>query len=530
MFTVNPPLDKPDLTAPVNDPVNVINTSRPVYSWKVVARATSYAITVQGATKYAKTYTAASICDATTCNVDPGVTLKAGLHTWMIKASNKAGSSVSATATFYAPIPALTPIIVGLVSPKNKAKLANADLTSLTWNSVSNASDYLVVITGKGFSYSKILSKDIASCADSSILTCSTPDLPTLGYGTYTWNVTAIDLGVYGKQSVPYSFTLVLSAPNVQEVWGITQAKLVFSWDRQSDATRYDLLVTTTDIKPKTMYKASVTPGSVCDSATCAVTIPTFATGNYIWTITGYNPASGSGKIQNESFETYPLLDSEFNDVNDMEGWADIGLASSSVGSGKWRMVGNSNAWSYGAISSYPNTDFQANLTRYGCNSCAQGIVIHGTFVPNDATDGYLQYGYQFLITNDGYFSVWRIDNYRASWLLPWKSTTAIKKGSVQNTLRVMANHNIIYFYINSSLVWVGFDSTYPSEPLGQIGMGMYQDDSNGNILTIDRAVNYDSLELQLMPDTMNAQKSQNGIAAESSPDLNESPKGFIPK
>jgi hypothetical protein len=63
--------------------------------------------------------------------------------------------------------------------------------------------------------------------------------------------------------------------------------------------------------------------------------------------------------------------------------------------------------------------------------------------------------------------SIWRIDYIAdaggiiTNWvnMLPWMTSSVIKKGTAANTLRAMANNGILYYYINGGLVWVGLQT-----------------------------------------------------------------------
>ena len=511
-FTVSSPLDKAVLTSPVGD----ITSSRLLFKWNAVSLATTYAITLQGATKLAKTYTAANICDTTTCSVDLGVTLKAGAHTWTVKASNKAGYSISAPASFNAPIPAATPGLITLPNPAIKAKVALPDLTAFTWTSALNATDYLLVITGKGFSYSQSMSASTAGC-QTYPSTC-TAAAPSLGYGPYSWAVTAIDLGVYGKQSALISFSTILPAPKVnQPVSGspATLSKLEFNWDNLKDATRYDLAATMpipNSTTSKIMYKTSVLASSVCDVSSCKVIIPTFASGSYVWTISGYNLAGGNGLIHTENFTIGPLLDSEFN--TDASGWSTVSNSNWWWSNGKWNVTGP-DTWDDQYTSNsgtYTDLDYQVNVLLKGdryAASDSQSIIVHAAFDPSGTV---VDSGYIFSIAGLGDFSVYRKDG-ASTWsaMQPWTVNSAIKKGTItNNTLRVITNGSTMYFYINGQLVWVGTDGTYSS---GQVGIGLWYYDT-GDMLSADWALVYDAPALQLHASPSAAQKALNQAAA----------------
>ena len=122
-------------------------------------------------------------------------------------------------------------------------------------------------------------------------------------------------------------------------------------------------------------------------------------------------------------------------------------------------------------------------MKRYDSeNSWSSGLVVRGT--PTfDSTNGWNN-AYQFLYTQNGYFSVWKSINGSYTALKSWTSTSTIKSND-WNTLKVTIDGTSMRFYINDTLVWSGKDSSLSS---GQEGVMMYRPSSGTQILYVDWA------------------------------------------
>jgi len=181
-------------------------------------------------------------------------------------------------------------------------------------------------------------------------------------------------------------------------------------------------------------------------------------------------------------------------------------------------LAGTSSSTSYAA--NFANLDYQVRLRRSGsATSNANRIMVRGTPSPLDSNNYWYNY-YSFQYTGNGSYSVWkRVASGSSVALQSWTSSTAINQGDAWNTLRVVANGNGFYFYINGTLVWSGTDTTLGS---GRVGVGMYRSaDSTGDRLWVDWATltttsilsldipNADavSLEQQALNDASNARQ-----------------------
>ncbi len=94
----SPPTGPPSTPTPLS-PSGNIYTAYPTYSWSAVDGAASYVLYVSDSSQQGKINQEFSISEAncsggqTTCSVRPGVALRAGVGSWMVKAKNISGES-----------------------------------------------------------------------------------------------------------------------------------------------------------------------------------------------------------------------------------------------------------------------------------------------------------------------------------------------------------------------------------------------------------------------------------------------------
>ncbi|MGH9311031.1 MAG: hypothetical protein ACRD1U_16765 [Vicinamibacterales bacterium] len=135
---------------------------------------------------------------------------------------------------------------------------------------------------------------------------------------------------------------------------------------------------------------------------------------------------------------------------------------------------------------SFRYLDYQVRLWRSGCQSCANRIMVRGTPAPLNATNQWSS-NIMFQYSANGMFSVFKNVGGVSSTLQTWTQSPAVLKGSAWNLLRVVSYEDTFLFYINGILVWAGTDATLPAA--GQVGIGMFRDDSAGNGFWVDSAV-----------------------------------------
>jgi len=174
---------------------------------------------------------------------------------------------------------------------------------------------------------------------------------------------------------------------------------------------------------------------------------------------------------------------------------------------GNWGLNTNTGAfWSAGIengnasaahAGKYGDLTYEVEMKRQGCADCANRVIIRGNYKKLTAEDMWRPQ-YLFQYSNDGFFSVWRIKpNGNDVMLHGWEEHAAIKNGK-WNTIKIVAVGSSLEFYINDQLVWSGTDSQLM---VGQVGVGFYRDDSNGNKLFVDSASVFTTATAGAAPD-----------------------------
>jgi len=187
--------------------------------------------------------------------------------------------------------------------------------------------------------------------------------------------------------------------------------------------------------------------------------------------------------------ETAPLCDelefySEFKGGS--AGWHSV--------SGTW-LYNPSYIFTYGEASklssmrndsSFSDLEFTVRMKRYGCNTCANGVIIQATPLPL-SPDGNWDSGYFFAINRLGQFGVFRFEDGSYTTFKAWSYHEAINIGDAENRLRVVMNGKKLYFYLDKILLWSGIDP----DPLrgDHVGFMMFRTDtSSGDELRVTDA------------------------------------------
>ncbi len=458
--------------------------SKPTYTWSKDLYATWYYLWVNGpdgSAKIKQWFEASAVCGASDCTATPNVELGNGTHTWWVQAWSPAGSAWSSAGTFTVQFTAPGAPVLGTPS----GAIGDTYYPTYNWSKVtevegseeSAATWYYLWVNGP----SGNVIKQWYSAADvCGISTCQVTPGTALGGGAHTWWVQAWNPSGATWSSAG-NFTTAIPAipgtPTLNAPLGTIQDRVPsFSWSEvtegsaESMATWYYLWVNGPSGSPviKQWYKAL----DVCSSGTCSVVSPLawLSDGDYRWWVQAWNPAGGTWSATG-NFTVAPSggFDSQFN--GSFTGWQ--------VENGSWPIEGS--AWltttgilnSFASVSNtttYGNLDYQARLARTGCQTCSNSLWVRGT--PDPLSSGHWYNGYLFNYTANGSYSVWAaVDG--AYWALqPWTYTSAINQGSAWNTLRVVAQDSLLYYFINGVLVWSGSDSSLSS---GLVGIGMYQ-------------------------------------------------------
>jgi hypothetical protein len=167
-------------------------------------------------------------------------------------------------------------------------------------------------------------------------------------------------------------------------------------------------------------------------------------------------------------------------------GWVAVSGMWARLATGYLTTAGVANRWSSVRHTGiYGDATYEARLKRTGCVKCANGLWLRGNPARLTVYRDWKP-SYQFLYSNAGEFSVWRVSSTGTfTSLKQWTPSSAvIKKG--WNTLKIVAVGSSLKFYINGTLVWAGVSASYPT---GQVGLAMIRGaSSTGERLYVDWA------------------------------------------
>jgi hypothetical protein len=240
-----------------------------------------------------------------------------------------------------------------------------------------------------------------------------------------------------------------------------TTSRPTFQWSYTGSCTVFYLWIVGTKIDTPIVNQAA----PACVNGTCSWT-PTsnYANGNYSWYVFGFPNGTWTGPM---TYQINVPIPAGFTSPP-WTGWQGT--------SGTWLTIGSgSGQWLYTqgvpgkfASTAYPTTfadlDYTVTMLRIGCTWCAHGIDIRGT--PGSPDGGWLN-AYQFEINQNGYFSIWRGVNDQWTALQNWTYSSAIRRFSNWNTMRVLAVGSNLYLFINGIPVWSGVNTSLTS---GQVG------------------------------------------------------------
>jgi peptidase C39-like protein len=371
-----------------------------------------------------------------------------------------------------------------LISPSGTITVSTP---TYTWNKVNSATHYYLSVArinsdntltevevGQGWYESS------AFCTST---TCSATPPANLSSGNYTWWIKAWKLGSYAWSSGKnFSVGTIVPPGTVTQLWpigAITNSTPTYQWNKVNSATWYYMEVYDAI---GTLVIAKWYAASSCGSSVCSVNPGvSLRNDNYTWWIVAYN-SGGYGPWSSKNFSlTTPGFDSQFN--GSAAGWQ--------VHSGSWYF--DSNQWyttagvpylwdsiSYNAT--FSDLDYQASIWLIGNGPVF--LDIRGTPTPLSGNYEW-DAGYSFGFSSTGNFSVFKSTG-GSIWytLQSWTFSSAIIQGGAWNILRVIAQGNNLYFYINGNLVWYGIDSSLPT---GRVGFEMFDVDT-GDQLWIDWA------------------------------------------
>ncbi len=141
------------------------------------------------------------------------------------------------------------------------------------------------------------------------------------------------------------------------------------------------------------------------------------------------------------------------------------------------------NYSSLASNNSYGDFEFSAVIRRYGCQNCANGVVIRGTPDPLQSSNRWYS-DYAFLYRRDGNIAVLKHSGGSEIPLLNWTASEAVNTGDNWNTVKVVSRGNQFFYYLNDDLVWSGKDNDYT---YGKVGLTTYHS-SAGDLFQVDSA------------------------------------------
>jgi len=301
-------LTTPSLVSPINS--TTVSTNRPSFMWSAVSGATQYYLYVANASNVAYAYqwfTAASAnCVGGTgqCSATSPRTLPGGSLTWKVRAGNADETGTYSTmGTFKVPTP---PAAAILVSPIN-LQVVNTTKPIYTWNAVSNATRYYLIIRGiRGTVTSQWFSKEQTNCA-SGLGRCSVIPTQTLTKNSiYTWQIQTANTSGSGPLSRIGTFRISGTAkPNapraisstIQKNLAATQA---FTWQAVPNVNSYVVLITgQTGGVVAQMIVTPIQANCPLGSGVCTFALSKqLVAGTYRWAVRGWNPL-GYGPLSN---------------------------------------------------------------------------------------------------------------------------------------------------------------------------------------------------------------------------------------
>jgi hypothetical protein len=262
---------------------------------------------------------------------------------------------------------------------------------------------------------------------------------------------------------------------------GTDSTNPTFKWSKIEGVAQYNLVV----YKGSSLLYSKIVNYYGCGSTTCMNT-PTnkLGAGVYAWEISAFEGSGWTPFSVLFPFTVSLPFNSSFK--SNAHGWDPV-LGPWSVAGGYYKSAGVANMFASAAhTGTYDIFCYEVKLKRTGCSSCENGIWFNGTPLPLDS-QGQWYNGYEFVYTNDGYWSIRMYSLGSPYALTGWTYSPEIVN-STGNTLTVTFNSSTQYaqFLINYITVANGYLGTFTS---GQVGVSYYQDSSLGNKFYVDKAM-----------------------------------------
>jgi hypothetical protein len=497
-FTINGIPDVPKLISPSGEVVSPVT-----FTWYLANNATEYKLSVGGTT----TTVPSGNCVNSTCSTTIAPTLPAGSYPWTVQACNAAGCS--------APSASLT-IIVPDDRPKGVSPTGNitGNPPTFVWTQAKNpsANGYTLWVKGVNVSFENTWQMQVNPTLCPTGSNCTFKPTVTFPDGEYAWKVRACNGNTCTNWSDELRFVFGSPACTITQVE--PQAKLAtnkptFKWTYTGGCQWFYVWVNGPRQDARWVNKD---PQS-CLNGQCSWTPDwTYQNGKYSWYVYGSPNGKWFGPMD---FEVGPISDPGFVSPP-WDKWK--------FTKGNWFPIGDPAApWLFtttikGYFSSayydpaeYSNLDYEVTMWRYGCATCSFGVDIRG--IPGSPDGGWLN-AYQFQINRSGYFSVWHGVNDQWAALQNWTYSPAIRRGDNWNTLRVLALGSNLYYYLNGTLVWSGYDATLTKGKVGAFvaHTGNTTAQSDGFILR-NAKLTVPAVMTMSLPDVSADQKARNADA-----------------
>ncbi len=487
------------------------------FKWYVITNATEYKLSIGGTV----TSVPSGNCIQSVCSSTIALTLQPGAYPWTAQACNAAGCS-NPSASLTITIPKDDPIAV---SPTGTV---TQNPPPLVWKPVKSPSmnAYTLWVKGVNVVYENTWNLQINPTVCPVGSNCTfTPTAP-FPDGEYTWKVRACNGSTCGNWSNELKFTLSSPACTITQIEPnstLNTNKPTFKWSYTGGCQWFYVWVTGARADSKWLNKD---PQSCVNNACSWTPDWTYPNGKFSWYVYGSPVNKWFGPMNFEITANPPINN----------GFVSPPWGNWKYTKGSWFPTGSPGSeWYYsqgvqGHFSSayydaaeYSNLDYQMTLWRYGCATCSHGINVRG--IPGSPDGGWLN-AYQFQINRRGYFSVWRGVNDQWVALQNWTYTPALRQGDNWNTLRVLAQGSNLYYYINGTLVWSGYDTTLTSGKVGAFIARTGSSTTNDSIFLSNAKLSVPMMTTMSLPDVNADQKTRNADANKNKPGtMGEGPK-----
>lgn len=273
----------------------------PIYRWNHNAGTLGYYIYAAGpgGQVYGNFHTAATICNASTCEITQSPAIGSGNYVWRVIGWNSNGyGQYSNPANFTISALPVTP--TGLVTA---GTLTTAPASPIyRWNHHPNTLGYYVYSSGaSGQVYGNFhLASGICSGS-----TCQVTQNPAIGAGNYGWKVIGWNQSGYGSYSTTLAFTVggLPQTPSGLTVLGnlaAAPATPTFQWTHHSNTAGYYVYVQgPSGAVIANFYLSS----SICGASVCQLISPVgLGSGAYVWKVIGWNAAGYGSYSPNANF------------------------------------------------------------------------------------------------------------------------------------------------------------------------------------------------------------------------------------